>query len=154
MACALIAHHQQPTLVMVDRKPLLEQWHSRLQEHLGLITGRVGQLGSGGKDRPSGAVDVAMVQTLARRGDLEALTCGYGLVVVDECHHVPAVTFEAYVKRIPARGWVRLTATPYRRDGLQAIINLYCGPTRPQIVHTSTPGATLTRKLVIRPTDL
>jgi len=74
-------------------------------------------------------------------------------VVVDECHHVPAVTFEACVKRIPARRWIGLTATPYRRDGLQAIITMHCGPIRHQIDLSTTPGATLRRELVVHQTN-
>jgi superfamily II DNA or RNA helicase len=152
MACALLARHGQPTLVIVDRKPLLEQWRSRLQEHLGLAADQIGQLG-GGRDRQTTVVDLAMAQSLARRGDLVSRTAGYGLVVVDECHHVPAITFEACVKQIPARRWIGLTATPYRRDGLQAIIAMHCGSTRHQIALTATPGAALPRELIVHQTD-
>ena len=60
-----------------------------------------------------------MAQSLARREDLSDITAGYGLVVVDECHHVPAVTFERVVRQIPVRHWLGLTATPYRRDHLE-----------------------------------
>jgi superfamily II DNA or RNA helicase len=152
MACALLARHGQPALVIVDRKPLLEQWHARLQEHLGLAADQIGQLG-GGRDRQTTVVDLAMAQSLARRDDLVSRTAGYGLVIVDECHHVPAVTFEACVKQIPAHRWIGLTATPYRRDGLQAIIAMHCGPTRHQIALTATPGAALPRRLIIHETD-
>jgi superfamily II DNA or RNA helicase len=152
MACALLARHGQPTLVIVDRKPLLEQWRSRLQEHLGLAANQIGQLG-GGRDRQTTVVDLAMAQSLARRGDLASRTAGYGLVVVDECHHVPAVTFEACVNQIPARRWIGLPATPYRRDGLQAIIAMHCGPTRHQIALSATSGAALPRELIIHETD-
>ena len=152
MACALLARHGQPTLVIVDRKPLLEQWHARLQEHLGLAADQIGQLG-GGRDRQTTVVDLAMAQSLARRDDLVSRTAGYGLVIVDECHHVPAVTFEACVKQIPAHRWIGLTATPYRRDGLQAIIAMHCGPTRHQIALTATPGAALPRRLIIHETN-
>jgi superfamily II DNA or RNA helicase len=136
IGCALIAHHQLPTLVIVDRKPLVEQWRDRLVTHLRLNSRDVGQLG-GGRSRPTGVVDVAMVQSLARRDDLAQLTGGYGLVIVDECHHVPAVTFERAVREIPVRRWMGLTATPYRRDGLQALMAMHCGPVR----HTMTVPA-------------
>jgi superfamily II DNA or RNA helicase len=140
MACALIARHHLPTLVIVDRKPLVEQWRDRLATHLDLTARQIGQIG-GGRNRTSGIVDLAMAQSLARRDDLADLTARYGMVIVDECHHVPAVTFERAVREIPVRRWVGLTATPYRRDGLQALMAMHCGPVR----HTMTtdPGSAL-----------
>jgi superfamily II DNA or RNA helicase len=129
IGCALIAHHATPTLVIVDRKPLVEQWRTQLATHLGLTTKQIGQIG-GGRNRTSRIVDVAMIQSLARRDDIAELTAGYGLVIVDECHHVPAVTFERAVREMPVRRWLGLTATPYRRDGLQAMTTMHCGPVR------------------------
>ena len=151
LACALIAHRDVPTLVVVDRKPLVDQWRDRLSEHLGLSAERVGQLGDG-RDRQFGVVDVAMVQSLARRDNLEQLTAEYGFVVVDECHHVPAVTFERCVRQIPARCWLGLTATPYRRDGLQGLIAMYCGPTRYNAISEDTRGSALRLELVVHQT--
>ena len=129
VGCAVIAHHATATLVIVDRKPLVEQWRKQLETHLGLTTKQIGQIG-GGRNRTSGIVDVAMIQSLARRDDLAELTASYGLVIVDECHHVPAVTFERTVREMPVRRWLGLTATPYRRDGLQAMTAMHCGPIR------------------------
>jgi len=129
IACAVIAHHRVPTLVVVDRQPLVEQWRDRLVEHLGLDQKQIGQLG-GGRRKARGVVDIATAQSLARREDLAAFGRSYGLVVVDECHHVPAVTFERGVRQLPVRRWLGLTATPYRRDGLQGLITMYCGPIR------------------------
>ncbi len=129
VGCGLIARHQVPTLVIVDRKPLVDQWRERLVTHLNLDTKQIGQLG-GGRSKTKGMVDIVMVQSLARRDDVAELTAGYGLVIVDECHHVPAVTFERAVREIPVQKWVGLTATPYRRDGLQAMMAMHCGPIR------------------------
>ena len=148
MACAVIAHHDRPTLVLVDRKPLLEQWRDRLQEHLGLQLGQVGTIG-GGKDVPSGVVDVAMIQSVARRERPAELFHRYGLVVIDECHHVPAVSFETCVRDADSRRWLGLTATPYRRDGLEGIIALQCGPTRYEITPKNTNEAVLVRRELI-----
>ena len=152
IACALIAHHGMPTLVIVDRQPLVEQWRERLVDHLGLEQKQIGQLG-GGRRRSKGTIDIATVQSLAWREDLEELGLSYGFVVVDECHHVPAVTFERCVRQLAVRRWVGLTATPYRRDGLQGLITMYCGPIRHRIGIRAGGSSLIQLQLVVHKTD-
>jgi len=94
-----------------------------------------------------------MVQSLARRDDVAGMTAGYGFVVVDECHHVPATTFERVVRQIAAPAWLGLTATPYRRDGLEGLITMYCGPIRHRMGERLTEDSGFVRALVVHPTD-
>jgi superfamily II DNA or RNA helicase len=89
----------------------------------------IGQIG-GGKRRTTGWVDVAMLQSLVRDDEVDEMTAGYGHVIVDECHHLPAVSFERVLAEVRARFVVGLTATPYRRDGQQPIVHMQCGPVR------------------------
>ena len=101
---------------------------------------KAGQLG-GGRAKLRGTIDILTLQTLARQDDVAALTSGYGLIVADECHHVPAAAFEHAVKQIPARRWLGLTATPYRRDKLDDLIAMQTGPVRHTITGPREPAA-------------
>lgn len=150
MACAVIAARSVPTLVLVHRKPLLDQWRLELQRCLGLCSKEIGQLG-GGRKRRSRVVDLAMIQSLQSDAASEVFA-DYGQVVVDECHHVPAVSFDQILRRAAARFVLGLTATPYRRDGLGELIMMRCGPIRHR-VEDNAAADSMERQLVVRETD-
>lgn len=128
-AAAIIAHRGVNTLVLVHRTELLKQWQERLQAFLGVGKGVVGTIG-GGKAKPTGKIDIAVMQSVSRQGEVNPLVENYGQVIVDECHHVGAVSFDAILKRTKAKYVLGLTATPIRRDGQQPIIFMQCGPIR------------------------
>jgi superfamily II DNA or RNA helicase len=152
IACALIARRKQPTLILAHSKPLLDQWRSQLQALLGLPSTQIGQRG-GGRRKLTGTVDLAMIQSLKAVDDLASFFDAYGLIVVDECHHLPAVSFEAAVRRAPVRHFLGLTATPYRRDGLQEIVTMQCGPIRHRIAHDESPAGEISLELAVRETE-
>lgn len=128
-AAALIAMRGVNTLVLVHRTELLRQWQARLQTFLGVGKEVVGTIG-GGKPKTTGLIDIAVMQSLSRKGEVSDLIKNYGQIIVDECHHLSAVSFEALLRSAPARYVLGLTATPIRRDGQQPIIFMQCGPIR------------------------
>lgn len=145
-AAALIAQRGVNTLVLVHRTELLKQWQERLQSFLGVGKGVVGTIG-GGKVKPTGKIDIAVMQSLSRQGEINPLVENYGHVVIDECHHVGAVSFDAILKRVKAKYVLGLTATPIRRDGQQPIIFMQCGPIR----HTAAKPASAPHDLEVVP---
>ena len=137
VAAALIAARGVNALVLVHRLSLLEQWRQRLQTFLGANDSDVDiGFAGGGKTRLTGRVDVAVMQSLVRRGAVDPIVESYGHVIVDECHHVGAASVTAILRRVRARFVIGLTATPERRDGLQALVYQQCGPIR----HRATPS--------------
>jgi superfamily II DNA or RNA helicase len=145
-AAAMIARRGVNTLVLVHRTELLKQWQERLQFFLGVGKDVVGTIG-GGKARPTGFIDIAVMQSLSRQGEINPLVENYGHVIVDECHHIGAASFDAILKRVKAKYVLGLTATPIRRDGQQPIIFMQCGPTR----HTATKSESAPHDLAVTP---
>ena len=128
-AAALISRRGVKTLILVHRTELLKQWQERLQAFLGVDKSVIGTIG-GGKAKATGKIDIAVMQSLSRQGEVNPLVENYGHVIVDECHHVGAASFDAILKRTKAKFVIGLTATPIRRDGQQPIIFMQCGPIR------------------------
>ncbi|MDQ3666563.1 MAG: DEAD/DEAH box helicase family protein, partial [Acidobacteriota bacterium] len=129
VAAQLIAMRKVNTLVLVHRRHLMDQWRERLALFLGLSTKDIGQIG-GGKTARNGRLDVAVIQSLIRKGDVKDIVAEYGQVIVDECHHVSAFSFERVLRKVKAKYIVGLTATPVRKDGHHPIILMQCGPIR------------------------
>ena len=125
----LVAARKTSTLILVHRKPLLDQWMGQLALFLGIEPKDIGQIGAG-KAKPNGRLDVAMVQSLVRKGAVSDLVAGYGQVIQDESHHCPAVSFERVLAEVKAKYVVGLTATPQRRDGHHPILNMQLGLVR------------------------
>lgn len=145
IAAKLITERKTNTLILTHRRQLLSQWTDKLAEFLEINEtlplveqkkkGRkkkqnlIGQIGAG-QTRPSGIIDVAIMQSLSRDHDVKEWVKNYGMVIVDECHHVPAFSFEQILKNIHAKYVYGLTATPTRQDGHHPIIFMHCGPIR------------------------
>ena len=129
VACKLIAERNTNTLVLVHRQQLLDQWVARLPVFLDVDADRIGVI-RGGRKRPKGFIDVATVQSLVRKGEVSDLVADYGHLVVDECHHLSAVSFEAVARAAKAKYVLGLSATVTRKDGHHPIIFMQCGPIR------------------------
>jgi superfamily II DNA or RNA helicase len=129
LAAWLIATRKVNTLVLVYRQHLLDHWKDRLAFFLDLPPKAIGQIG-GGKEQLTGIIDVGIFQSLNRKGKVKDLVAEYGQIIVDECHHIPAVTFEQVLKKAKAKYVLGLTATPIRKDGHHPIVMMQCGPIR------------------------
>ncbi|MCC6887499.1 MAG: DEAD/DEAH box helicase [Hyphomicrobiales bacterium] len=129
VACRLIAARNTNTLVLVHRQQLLDQWVARLHAFLDIEADRVGVI-RGGRKRPTGFIDVATIQSLVRKSEVSDVVAGYGQLVVDGCHHLSAVSFEAVARAAKAKYVLGLFATVTRKDGHHPIIFMQCGPIR------------------------
>jgi len=148
VAARLIAMRKVNTLVLVHRRHLMDQWRDRLALFLGLNITDIGQIG-GGKTSQTRSLDVAVIQSLIRQGEVKDLVAEYGQVIVDECHHVSAFSFERVLRKVKARYVVGLTATPVRKDGHHPIIMMQCGPIRFNVSSKKQPTASAIQYEVI-----
>jgi len=132
VAAWLIAQRAVNTLVLVHRRQLQEQWVDRLSAFLELPPKAIGRIG-GGRKKPTGTLDVAIIQSLVRKGQVSDLIGDYGHVIVDECHHLSAHSFEQVVRKARARFVTGLSATVTRKDGHHPIVFMQCGPVRHRV---------------------
>lgn len=131
IAAWLIAQRCVNTLVLVHRRQLMDQWIDRLSSYLNVTKKEIGRIG-GGKKKATGQLDVAVIQSLVRKGLVNDCVADYGHVIVDECHHLSARSFELVARRAKAQYITGLSATVTRKDGHHPIIFMQCGPIRYQ----------------------
>ena len=129
VAASLLAARKTNTLVLVHRRQLMDQWAARLGAFLDLPASAIGRVGAG-KRKPTGVVDVAVIQSLVHRDVVDDIVADYGHLIVDECHHLSAVSFEKVARRAKARYVLGLSATVTRQDGHHPIVFMQCGPVR------------------------
>ncbi|WP_213511374.1 DEAD/DEAH box helicase family protein, partial [Paenibacillus macerans] len=129
VAASIIARRKINTLVLVHRRELMDQWKERLSTFLNIDPKQIGIVG-GGKEKRTGLVDIAVIQSLNKKGVVKEYIGEYGQIIVDECHHVSAFSFEQVLKRAKAKYVFGLTATPIRQDGHHPIVTMQCGPVR------------------------
>lgn len=132
VAAWLIAQRGVNALVLVHRRQLLDQWVERLSTFLDIPAKQIGRIG-GGRSRPTGRIDVGIIQSLVRKGVVADLVADYGHVIIDECHHLSAHSFEQVARQSKARFILGLSATVARKDGHHPIIFMQCGPVRHQV---------------------
>lgn len=154
VAAWLIAQRRVNTLVLVHRRQLLDQWVDRLATFLDLPSKAIGRIG-GGRNTPTGLLDVAVIQSLVRKGVVDDRVAAYGQVVVDECHHLSAHSFEQVARRAKARFLLGLSATVTRKDGHHPIIFMQCGPVRHRVDAKAQAAARpFEHTVIVRPTAL
>ena len=148
----LIAQRGVNTLVLVHREQLMRQWVERLALFLNLEPSQIGRWG-GGKKKLTGTVDVALLQSVVRQGVVRDLVADYGHLIVDECHHLSAHSFEMVARRAKARYVTGLSATVTRKDGHHPIIWMQCGTVRHRVdARQQAAARPFTHEVIVRPT--
>ncbi len=132
VAASVLADRGTNTLVLVHRRQLMDQWIERLGAFLDLPDSDIGRIG-GGQRRPTGVVDVAVIQSLVDGDAVNDVVADYGHLIVDECHHLSAPTFEKVARRAKVKYVLGLSATVTRKDGHHPIVFMQCGPVRHRV---------------------
>ncbi|MFA6175873.1 MAG: DEAD/DEAH box helicase family protein [Phycisphaerae bacterium] len=152
VAIYIMVKRQVNTLILVHRRQLQEQWKTRLEQFLDIDSKKIGQIGAG-KHKPTGIIDVAIIQSLSREGKVDDIVANYGHLVVDECHHISAPSFEAVLRQFKGKYITGLSATVTRKDGHHPIIYMNCGPVRYKVCAKSeAEKRAFTHQLIIRNT--
>jgi superfamily II DNA or RNA helicase len=152
ISAKIIAERGTNTLVLVHRRQLLDQWTAQLKEFLSLKPEVLGSVGAG-KHQPSKLIDVAIIQSLYRKGIVDDIVAEYGHLIVDECHHIPALSFEQVARKCKAKFVLGLSATVTRKDGHHPIIFMQCGPVRFRVgAKQATQSHPFRHRVLFRPT--
>ena len=152
LAAWLIAQRGVSTLVLVHRQQLMAQWVERLSQFLELPNEAIGKLG-GGRRKLTGKLDVALIQSLVRKGVVHDCVGAYGYLVVDECHHLPAASFELVARRAKVRYVTGLSASITRQDGHHPILFMQCGPVRYRVnAQQQAASQPFAHQVLVRPT--
>lgn len=145
VACNIIAKKRVNTLILLESSSLVEQWEEALKKYLrideelpnyttktGVVKQRSSVIGiiHGAKDTSTGIIDIAMVGSLYKKGDLHPRLKEYGMVLIDECHHCASDIFTRILREVEAAYVYGFSATTFRADGLEKINEMYLGPVR------------------------
>jgi len=152
MGLFMIAHRQQPALVVVHTKDLANQWIEQIIRFIGIPESQIGLIGSG-KKQIGDVITVALVQSLYRCADVVSKKVGH--IIVDECHRTPSRTFTDAVTEFDAKFMLGLSATPFRRDNLSSLIFWHLGDVHHSVdkSHLIEEGHILQAEIILRETD-
>ena len=131
----IISELRTNVLIIVNRNNLLEQWKERLSYFLNINKKEIGQIAAG-KEKLNGKIDIASFQSLFKKDNVEEIIKNYGLVIVDECHHVASFSFEKVLKAVRSKYVYGLTATPIRKDRWHRITYMQCGDIRVRVTNS------------------
>ncbi|MEW6536699.1 MAG: DEAD/DEAH box helicase family protein [Candidatus Auribacterota bacterium] len=153
VSCYMIAKRNVNTLILVHRRQLQDQWKTRLEQFLDVASGDIGLIRAG-KRKPTGKIDIALIQSLSKKGAVDDIVAEYGHLIVDECHHISAPSFEAITRQFKGKYITGLSATITRKDGHHPIIYMNCGPVRYRVcAKIEAQKRAFTHKIIVRNTN-
>jgi superfamily II DNA or RNA helicase len=155
LSLAIIKEKRQPSLILVHRKQLADQWAERIESFLGIPKKEIGRIGSG-KNKIGKHVTVAMIQSMEKAFESvenNGLSNTFGTVIIDECHHVPAESYHQVITKLNSYYMYGLTATPFRKYNDGKLIFIHLGEVIHEIKAPEVQNQTGTQ-IIIRDTDL
>lgn len=129
ISCKMIEERGVNTLIVVPTLVLLKQWKESIKKFLGVSAGQIG----GGKNSVTNVIDVASIKSLWNNGKFNDVVKNYGMIIIDECHHVSAFTYESAINKVNAKYVYGVSATPYRENGHTPILKMQCGDVRYEV---------------------